>query len=489
MEDLAELPFERLLSYLSLEDRIRSRAVSRSWRKKFDFKLNSLCYSKHPIGFIYGKRRLTSGVFAPNLIISPRFVSFFDVFGRSILSNLKHLRICGLGLVEMNGATLTRAFSSFSQLEELALFCFGDPRRSPRIEFELNLPMLNSLQLKNFYGIHKLTVDAPKLRKIQLASCCYLQLNLVHGESVERLLADELQCIPTSNLTNLQYIHIGNRSVIDRTILSYMHQLKEFHLEDPLTLRWLFEQKQRYGRTNLKIYQRGYLLNGPDDPAISSFLVSNNEAFVRLAENPSRLADEMPFLDCIRYTAIERVARGSEVLVLKRLTELRRIVVVRPVNDIERFLEVLKNSDHLLKLEFDSDQPAALFNRLPEHCAVQWLTIRYAVPDLEFLLRMKHLIHLDVKFSIDAGLIRKLIEGLPFLTCFGFRYRYKYFSIEITRSSNHSEKFRLWGSHTVPNDYSDLNDVIQSLENVQGDQLIAPTDRCRTAYLDEWFQI
>ena len=113
--DLPELPLEKMLSYLSLEDLIKSRAVSRRWHKTIDsFKVKSLCYSSHPSGFIFGKSRLVSGAFARNFISSTRFASFFNTFGQTILSNLKHLRLCDLHLGEENEKAFFQVLNSVS---------------------------------------------------------------------------------------------------------------------------------------------------------------------------------------------------------------------------------------------------------------------------------------------------------------------------------------------------------------------------------------
>src|SRR2546421_185276 len=98
MEDLPDLPFEKILSYLMLEDRLKSRTVSRSWRKMFAFKANTLCYSDLPRGFIEGKSRMVGGAFDRNFINSRRFTSFFNTFTKPIFSNLKYLRFYSLRL-------------------------------------------------------------------------------------------------------------------------------------------------------------------------------------------------------------------------------------------------------------------------------------------------------------------------------------------------------------------------------------------------------
>ena len=79
--ELPELPFERILSYLSLKDRLKWRAVSRRWYNKIDsFRVKSLYLPERPSGFIEGK----SGASVQNFISSPQFASFFDTFGQPI---------------------------------------------------------------------------------------------------------------------------------------------------------------------------------------------------------------------------------------------------------------------------------------------------------------------------------------------------------------------------------------------------------------------
>ena len=102
MDDLPELPFEQILGYLSLEDRLKSMTVSRRWYNKINsFRVRSLCYSGRPRGFISFSR----------------FELFVNTFGQSIFSNLKHR--CDLHLNARNGIAFVQALNSFGQLEEL----------------------------------------------------------------------------------------------------------------------------------------------------------------------------------------------------------------------------------------------------------------------------------------------------------------------------------------------------------------------------------
>lgn len=110
INDLPELPFEKILGYLSLNDLIRSRAVSRRWRSTIDgFRAKSLCFSELQITevrFIREKNWLADGEFAQNFIGLSKFRSFFQAFRKTIFCNLKHLRLCDLSLIERD----SRAF-------------------------------------------------------------------------------------------------------------------------------------------------------------------------------------------------------------------------------------------------------------------------------------------------------------------------------------------------------------------------------------------
>ena len=448
MDDLPELPFEQVLSYLNLEDRLKARAVSRSWRKKFDcYPVKTLCYSDRPLGFIHGKNRWVSGTFAQNFISCTRFPTFFDTFGQTILSTLKRLRLCALDLDEQN-ETFAPTLNSFDQLEELSIIRFNLSVMLSETQFELNLPMLTSLQLEDVREIEQLTLNAPRLKQIRLVNCNRLSLVVVHGESVERLLADCFEYTALKNLKNLQYLYLEYYPATDSTLLSSLDQLKEIHTigRDRGQVANLLRQKQRYGRADLKIYLYGLLLNGPDDPAIRFLPPYTQELFVQLAENSSRLPDEIPFYQNLNYSAIEDVAPGLQADILKRFTGLYEVTVYSPVKDIQRFLALLKNLKSIVKLTFLCDQPQDLFDRLPEPLAVQWLIIYDAPADLEFLRRMKQLNDLDVRCSIDVELVRKFFEELPFLLVLSFQHNNKLAIIEDFKDSGWTQSgpFQVW---------------------------------------------
>ena len=447
MDDLPELPFEQVLSYLSLEDRLKARAVSRRWYHKINsHRVESLCYSRRPAGFILGKSRLVHGVFTRNFISSPQFLSFFNTFGPTILSNLKHLRLCHLDFEQLNRTEFARVLNSLVQLEELGLFgnhnfySLQQAEPSPDYNLELNLPMLTSIHLEELCEIEKLTVDAPRLRKVKLCRSSLAELVIVHGESIETLLADFFQVIKVTNLKNLKYLLVKWLFGIESTFLSGLDRLQVVHTISPV--RELLEQKKRYGRTDLKIYRWGLLLNGRDDTGTRSFPDSlNEEVLVHLAENSSRLADDIPLYDVLEYSPIRSVRPKVTIDIVSRFTDLHQIYTGH-VEDIERFLNFLENLNTSV-LFFYEDQSQDLFDRLPEHSAVQKLYVFSEVSDFEFLRRLKDLIYLYLECSIDLELIRRLFEELPFLLGIRFKYNSKGALIDTISGWNPSKQFRV----------------------------------------------
>ena len=483
MDDLPELPFKKVLSYLSLKDRLKLSTVSRSCHQKIhNSRVNSLCYSERPIGRILGKSRWVSGAFAENFISSIRFESFFNTYRHSVLSTLKHLRLCDLELDLENRTAFSRTLKSFGQLEQLDII---RAKCNPGRMFKLTLPMLTSIHLQELTGIKKLTLDASRLTKIRALVCPDLRLDIVHCESVESLIVNRMRHFTVKNLRNLEnlrYLCIDLFRMRDSTFLPSLKQLEEIHTDYHGNICKLFYQKQRYGRADLKIYLTGLLLNRPDDPAINAFRNSyfdthlTPEAFVQLAENPSRLADEIPFDLSLYYSAIERVAPGLEADILKRFgPQLNKIKVDRSVQDIERFLNLLRNLQNIVELEFRDDQPQELFDRLPEHCALQSLIIRRATSASGCLFLLKHLTHLDVGWSIDREVVRKAFEELPVLSKFTFQRAnpnypnssyHRMASIEIERS----KQFTAGNLFCEKSIFPDLDTAIEFIFGKANDQ-------------------
>lgn len=444
MDDLPDLPFENLFSYLSLEDLIRSRAVSKSWRKRIDnFKVKKLFFSNQPPGFIIKKSLLINALFAHNFIRSLKFDLFFGTFRQSILSNLKHLRLSHLCLNVGDKTSFCSTLNLFDQLEELDMIQFQYCKQlysKQERSLDLILPMLNSIRLEEVGGIERFTLDAPRLKKIKILDCyVMMKMRLVHTSTVEKLIIDDLGHLQVKELTNLKYLYSGSAFVnrIDSQFLSRLPQLKEIHLDKHDDVLTVFKQKQEHSHSDLKIHLFGVLLNGRDDPAMSSLAhnITDEENFAYLAESSiqdSRLADEIPLCKWLTYSAIELAAPGLEMLVLGRLSDLSGLKIENEVQNIERFVEIIKTFENIYALEFSAgNQPQELFDRFPEKCGVQRLTINCPVADCRFLFRLKNLMGLEVNWSINTDLIRKLCEQLKFISLFAFEYKNQKVQIEI----------------------------------------------------------
>lgn len=437
LDDLPQVPFDKIFVYLSLHERIGLRAVSRKLCRIIDGSLvESLFLSGRPADVIYGKSRLIRGAFVQNFIHSPRFELFFDAFGPSILSNLKRLRLCELLLNATNLPAFGRALNSFDQLQELHLIGFLYAI-SPNLHLKLNLPRLTRLHLEELQVLHQLTLDAPKLHSVKMVDCYFaLKLELVHPESVETLMTVQLKHVTVKSMKNLKSLYIGDYAKAESTLVSDLKQLKEIYVDDHLKVRNLFDQKEENDRFDLKIYLRGLLLNGEQE-AIR--FRASNDMHAHMAENLPRLADEIPFCKSLSYTAIERTMPGSEISFLSKFTDLDKINVNRPVQSVPQFLDVLKSSGRISELVFHCSQPLGLFERLPDHCAVQKLTLNFQPPpDFGFILRLRDLIHLDLGCAIGTQLVRQAFEQIEYLSY----VRFEYFTKLIKLQRNNPKKLQ-----------------------------------------------
>lgn len=274
LNDLPDLPFELVLSCLSVQERIKCRAVSLRWCRVIDsFRPKSLWCSKHRIikihsGLIYRDCRWTNREYFHNFIRSTRLDEVFRTFGQSILSSLKNLRLCEISLDAIDVPSFFQTISSFSQLEELDIIQFDCSLKLITVyPLRLNLPMLKGVRLEKINGIIKLTLDAPRLKKIEITRFSS-RLDLVYSESVEELIIDDMYTMEVKYLKNLQNLYLQEGCLIHSTLLSTLDQLKEIHLTNRYFVSDLFEQKERYGRSNLRIFSSGRLLNDFNDPAI-----------------------------------------------------------------------------------------------------------------------------------------------------------------------------------------------------------------------------
>lgn len=390
--------FEKVLSHLSLAERIKARAVSKNWRKMIDsFRPNSLCYSEFSVEFIFDRYRLVEGEFASNFICSSKFTQFFQTFGQSICSNLKKLRLCDLR-VDLEDETALGVLEKFDQLEELDIIRFSgqldEEGASDRATYvRLNLPMLKCIELGDVRTINRLTLDAHRLQSVRLWECPdEFKLEIVHAKPVRRLITDCKENMDLIGLKNLEHFYCSNpKFVIDSMLLRNLKNLKEVHLCNPMEAKKLFKQKQQYHHPNLMIYLWGVRLTDLEDPAFRS--LSNKfdaKTFAYLLKNRSRLADKIYGSDPLDYSAIESAKSASDVL--NRLDDLNEIIVLKPVRNVDRFLDVLRDYNQIVALGFGANGLQHLFDRLPGHCsAVQRLKIDCIVYDTTFITKLTSL--------------------------------------------------------------------------------------------------
>lgn len=437
MDNLPWLPLAKILSYLSLDDRIKYRAVSQSWRDCIDnFKETSLCFSELKRGHLFEKRRLVNDKFDRAFIASTKFESFFSNFAKSIFSHLKNLRICRLTLKV--SLPLFQIINSFGKLEELNLI---NLRLGP-VEPQLELPNLRRIWIENLNGIGKLILDASKLQRIDLWDCGALRLEIINGESVESIIATSTTYLDVEKFKNLKYLYCFRLEPINDKFLSNLDELEELHFNSGLSIK-LLNQKRRY-QPSLKLYYRGLLLdlrNHLDElNAVQAENLGQNDKYNYYRfppkeqidcyiENQPRLADQIliNYSRCMDYSVIEQTISKTPTDFWQRFVGLRDIRVYGLIHPkgIQQFLRFLKSLENISKLDFKSCRTQLLFDQLPEHCAgLQKLAIRSEVSNLRFLFKLKHLIDISLRNQIDEAFLRKVFNKFEFVLSFEFFNRF-----------------------------------------------------------------
>lgn len=474
MDNLPELLLEKILGNLDLRDRLKLRAVSRGWRDCIDnMKTRTLFYSEFKRGHINGKNWLVSGKFDRNFIGSTQFEPFepfLNNFAKSFLSNLRHLRIFSFTMKD--SSSLSQALNSLSELEELDLLKLTFETIA---YFQLNLPSLKSIQLDELSGLGQLTLDGPKLQRIHIGRFAARfnghPLEIVHVETVEEAVIYDAHILDVKKLKNLKCLYLYCRCClgIGSRFLQNLPQLEEIHLHRDNFSIEIFTQKQAQRRDQLKIYHCGFLLN--DLAEMNQFPncdphSHSKEKFDRYLQNYSRLADQIRDFWFLWYSKIEATVLTAPIDFWKKFVDLHEIKVDAPIENTQQFLQFLKSlGGRLTSLKFFSSQPPALFERLPDYCSVQILSIAHNDNDsldLGFLLRLEDLISFSFCDQIEADFLRKVFNALKFILKFSFMNR----SGTFVTISKQMKQFAVCvdESESVFNDFEELIDSLNFRE-------------------------
>lgn len=373
MCELPDLVLENLLAYLDLRTLIRCRAVSKRWcALASGIRVRNLLFSDWDVDHLHNKWQLLEPDFDRNYIECSKFESFFRHYAHSLLSRMRHLRVCELDLsIFRRRSAFVKVVNGFGELECLDLVRVS---HLPGY-FELNLPNLRSVrfeELKTF----GLTLDTPRLSELTCLFVVNIGLDFIHPESVESLLV--YGCSPLDpdldleKLKNLRFIYIQrmNVSEIGPNFLVNLVRLEEIHLNyDRGALEKLQLQRHQYNRTDLRIYFHGLCLDHLNDyEEFWSDSELGTPALDCTIANPSKLAARLPLNRYICYSQIKPVVAQVPVDYWTRFSNLEKISVYEPVEDVQQFLSFLRNFDNVHSLQLDAKCAQSLFDQLPKHC-------------------------------------------------------------------------------------------------------------------------
>ena len=263
---MPDLPFELIISYLSLQDCIGCRTLSRRWCGTINrLRIKILCFWRRPS--FNAQRRLFSGALARNFVSSARFDLLCQTtLDQSILSSLKQ-RLCDLRLGAEQTITFGQVLNLFGQLEELDIvqfkclpdvdtnpcrytFCFmseNSLRLAKQIPFSYNLickdPPYFSQEL-----IPSISETSILKRFIDLSSIIVFDLGHPDypghlRQDIERFLKN-LDNIRDLRVSYRRNYHKNQQQVLLDQLPDYCPLLQKLHIpRSPFNFRFLFRLK------------------------------------------------------------------------------------------------------------------------------------------------------------------------------------------------------------------------------------------------------
>ena len=266
LNDMPDLPFELIISYLSLQDCIGCRTLSRRWCGTINrLRIKILCFWRRPS--FNAQRRLFSGALARNFVSSARFDLLCQTtLDQSILSSLKQ-RLCDLRLGAEQTITFGQVLNLFGQLEELDIvqfkclpdvdtnpcrytFCFmseNSLRLAKQIPFSYNLickdPPYFSQEL-----IPSISETSILKRFIDLSSIIVFDLGHPDypghlRQDIERFLKN-LDNIRDLRVSYRRNYHKNQQQVLLDQLPDYCPLLQKLHIpRSPFNFRFLFRLK------------------------------------------------------------------------------------------------------------------------------------------------------------------------------------------------------------------------------------------------------
>lgn len=488
-EDLETEIQVRILSYLDVNSLLRSRLVSKCFKKNVNrVRIDSLVVNDHFSDSEYEydayKYFLTNDLISNSVCLSTANLKFFESsLMRLILSKIRRLCFNDQD-VDMQMNTVNdfdlELFNQFKHLEHLEIGL----RHFFKINCRLQLPNLQVLSFKKAFYFNHLQLECPNLYAFRSENSSLQFIQFYWPEKITHLfIRNELDFISSiSQFVNLVYLFLIDGFILSTCLPDFLNfnRLEELHLgsakSDVISAIW---NKRQTANLDFDIYLKGFRVDKKDDlkPFIRElsyggeardFQPSNFTEF--LLTKYSRTCEVMNdiIIKQIDYNTIMEFELPNDFhqkVININLLKVKGNDSKSTFNERE-FINFLKKIKGLISLQIDN----VLFDKffynnlnamqpLLKVLRITFLDSETSIP-LDFLLNLKRLMIFKTNVRIRADLVKDLFNQLENFESFSFVYRDQDLKIRRERKN-----FRLTGFDDLK--FDDLDFIVSLLRKLK----------------------
>ena len=446
LDVISSLPlelFRAIFDNVSLQDKLKCRAVCKAWQLRIGHVLADLkVLFASPRSKIFAKFCLAYYHLDAN-VLDKNFIKISKFSPANAGLNFKRLLSLTISQFKAQSGSLSgETLNSFDQLKELTFYDVDQPQ-----DMHLSLPNLKRINFV-WCQFSKVTLDTPQLKHLQYIAYERFQCDFTFvRESVEHVqLSTYHPCFDQLKGVKVLFIDYLDDDRVNRPFLLGLKNLQKLHIKRLLSLNdasrelliSLGEQKKRFERSDLQIYCNGMRFASgqfegrPLDRVTDEFLPFA-ELLQTYNENLPRLANQFSLRE-IDYSEVERIYPSISNEIWSKFGLLKVITISNRIADEAQFIEFLGKFNGWTTLALNQLPSEHLLSRLSAICpSLEDLLIEYnendptetiPIESLAFAFKFKSLVCLEVdKIELTPEFVRQAYAELNRLCWFQFRYR------------------------------------------------------------------
>lgn len=439
INELPTLVLNHLFQYLNVNQRSVARQVCRQWAYEIDLiDRHCNCLFIHPkrLNYSFGKRWSYSNelIGHKHSLEQTNESDFTDFQFNFNCDRFKKIRKLNVSFPVRSHQISIEFINKFDQLEQLEINCAYLVSRRIRPEFELNLPKLQILSLKDI-DYRTLVVDSPLLTSLVWYPCnrknAYADeqsLRFVQPVYIEHLECEEWPIKQLSADSNLNFdrletlICLRMKSVDSALLQLPIKQLQIAICSESVIdgLQVLKYDTKRFDLNMLFLNFQRYRSVEPDDESryLTYFFINGKHLDDRLIEL-SRTT-YIPYRVSLYYNGLaERFKTNAKCReFLTKLTKLYKVEVFNQNQNQRDLIEFLRHCQYFQHLElYNTSFDETFFEQLAQFKSINFLEIKedtfWFIKDYAFMGKLVNLKILSVYYdglSIDYQHILDFVE-------------------------------------------------------------------------------